>query len=123
MALDVEDLEPIARVIVDPMVSAFREGFDRLDSRLVQTNERLDLLTGRVEVLTERVDVLTERVDVFTDRMDVLTGEVRHLQKRVDQVVENTGAHWRDHEERLRRLETLGITKKNGGGNGTDSGN
>lgn len=53
-----------------------------------QILEELKTLNGRIESLTDRVGTLRE-----------------DLTMRLDRVIENTGAHWRDLERRVSALE------------------
>ena len=45
---------------------------------------------------------LLERMTRGFDRLD---GRLEQITHRLDRLVENTGSHWRDHEERLRAVE------------------
>ena len=45
-------------------------------------------------------------LEQMTRGFDRLDGRLERITERLDQLVENTGAHWRDHEKRLRAVES-----------------
>ena len=110
MALEREDLELIARTLITPLIERMEVGFEalRAETRTGLAAVRTEAQTGvealRLETRTgfDRLDTRLAHVDEGIARLD--TGLSR-LEIRIDQVVLNTGAHWRDHERRLQRIE------------------
>lgn len=66
-------------------------------------NTRLDALTQRVDGLNERVDGLTAHVNGL-ERATIAGFE--GMYGRLEGLRDLAGDHWRDHEARIRRLET-----------------
>lgn len=60
-------------------------------------------MNTRLYTLTERVDGLAERMDGL-ERATISGFEGVH--RRLDSLRDVAGDHWRDHEARIRRLET-----------------
>lgn len=70
---------------------------DALAAAIAQAlKPQFDALGGRIDGLGGRIDALTLRVD----------GMGEALNRRLDQVIENTGGHYRRLESRIHRLET-----------------
>jgi exonuclease VII small subunit len=56
----------------------------------------------RVEARLDRVDERLERVEGHLQRVD---GRLERVEGRLDNIVDFMGAHHRDHEDRIRKLE------------------
>lgn len=61
--------------------------------------------------VNSRLDTLNERVDGVSQRMDGLERATiagfEGVHRRLEDIRDLAGDHWRDHEARIRRLETL----------------
>ncbi|MBI3181418.1 MAG: hypothetical protein HYZ28_04690 [Myxococcales bacterium] len=56
--------------------------------------------------IVDRLDQVVAKIERgFEDLNASFTAGLRQVNERLDKVIENTGGYWRDHEERLRRLE------------------
>jgi len=57
------------------------------------------LLRESITAQKETTQFLVRRDEALAERIET------QIVARLDRIIENTGAHWRDHEDRLRKLE------------------
>lgn len=121
----------------DPIVEAIRELGRNLGGRIDQTNERLDQTNERLDQTNERLgrlengfarvegaieelrrtdERLGERIDRTNDRIDVLAQATAlgfaRMETRLDEIVRNTGSHYRELGERVGALEAWRRTQE-----------
>lgn len=80
-----------------------RAGFAGVTVRLDTLNERVDGLNGRVDGLSRRVDGL-ERATIAG--FEGVHRRLEHLDTGLEGIRDIAGERWRDHEDRIRKLET-----------------
>jgi hypothetical protein len=117
MALDPEDFERIRQVIVEPLIDALsgtipasvhvgvREGMREAAPEFAREIAHAvgGALASLEDSLGSRIDQTNARLDQTNERIDRVRVE---MNGRFDELLRNTGGHWRDHEIRLTRIET-----------------
>lgn len=111
----------------DPIVEAIRELGRNLGGRIDQTNERLETgftrvedaieqlkqtderLGERIDRTNERLERTNERLERTNERIDVLAQATSQgfarVETRLDEIIRNTGSHYRELGERVGALE------------------
>lgn len=82
----------------------------------------LERIANGVAGINERLDVTNERLDATNERLDLTILEMRRgfagvharidaTNARIDNALTFLGGHYRDHEERIRTLEAIVLSK------------
>jgi len=107
------------------LTQVMTDGFDRLDRRLGETNDRLDHLTGRVDHLAEEVSELkvdmrevkaeiqetNRRLSNTFDQTGRLTENATATHLKVVQLEQELQAVKSDYSQRIHTLETIVLPK------------
>jgi archaellum component FlaC len=102
--LTVEVLKDIRRELV------------RVNERLEGVDARLEGIDARLEGMDARFEGMDARFERMEGRLEALEAGLRRVEReaargfeavsaRIDHLLDFSGERWRDHEERLRRLE------------------
>ena len=78
---------------------------DGTNARIDETNARIDETNARIDVTNTRLGVTNARLDDTIARLDETNARLDGTNERIDNLIGVTGGRWRDHEERLTRIE------------------
>jgi hypothetical protein len=67
-----------------------------------------DAVIERLDKHDRAFDGIRQSIAELTQQVMLLVGEARQTNLRLDRVIENTGAHWRDLDRRVSALEQRG---------------
>jgi hypothetical protein len=75
-------------------------------SEILTVLQKIEARLANVEsAVVEGFRRVDDRFRDVHSRLGELTNEVRQSNVRLDRVIENTGAHWRTLDERVRKIE------------------
>ncbi|MBM4395148.1 MAG: hypothetical protein FJ087_05615 [Deltaproteobacteria bacterium] len=78
---------------------------DAMGEDIRGVNARLVLVEARQAETNARLDETNARLDQTNARLDQTNARLDQTNLRLDRMIRIMGGHWRDHDQRIRRLE------------------